>query len=905
VQRFVVLLEPAADGAIARAALAGIVPVHLKVVYEWHKFAHIADDESTHLVSDCVGYPILWKDAAGNEDENGNRWALIEIGGPGVSLGIWKNAGAATVAAHEQIRVTGCEGDGNCLTGRQPDSAHGRQYETNGSMPVPAGKHGVYQKAAVIHVAYAGDAPSAGDRLGPKPGQGTVVAVDPVFVTCDALGVADQTNKVVQARVHAAQGERCVVLRMKSAEAVVLPPDPIRENWTFQVSDPVELWRAENAPQYEPPDEVLNTIGSSLDAGDPVVVLGVYALVGDEYQYLWYAVGTTNTSAVRTVVLTRDYYGGGGINCVWGHFEDDPDQVEHPFTPLGYIDNPSHGILGFAPAGARAVVIVSLWRPFLLLGVEQGLPEDSPGIVIGGEFQTLLEGVVYGSAIERDGTGMVTPYWLNANGEFVQAGTLPIMGVRNFVRRVEAGERVQIHLNPARGRWAVIAASDAKDEKVKVDADDPQAGYLDEKLVTEDPWIGKETVAPAEEPHAIKLRHTGPSTVYCTDDLLGTVEIVTDPYGNKTLRIPSKPIQHDARGHFTGMAGPVNHDVPLGFIDEKVRSHAGDPQPGFLDAKITGRAPWIAVGVVNDTIEIRHEGPAATVYVTETAPSLLLSGSVLSLTRPASQFDKKGHRNGQSVGDPSQVDLAGLVGSDEKVKAYAGDPTPGFLDAKLEGDLIWTDTETDLANNKVKVKHIAGGAPVAALSTPTLRLEDGTLTLHAKPVQLDACKHVAGEGSEETSQVELPTVDIKGDETWIEVQQDEGEATVSHIGPAATASGWNPLASFMVTAEEIPKLSILPHTLFFDACGHKSGDGYDAPYQIALVEAVRIKAIRFLDGNLQVQRCSCWVLKEEEPTEWTTEISGGTLEVVTSVACVDGDIVGTTAKIKGLFEVVE
>ncbi len=537
VRRFVVLLEPVANGAIARAAIAGIVPVRLKVVYDWHQFAHIADGDSTHLVSDCVGFPVLWKDSAGNEDENGNHWALVKIGGPGVSLGVWKNTGAATVAAHEQFRVTGCEVDGNCLTGRQPDSAHGRQYETNGSTPVPAGKHGVYQKAAVIHVAYAGDSPSTGDRLGPKPGQGTVVKDDPAFVTCDALGVADETNKIVQARVHAAQGERCVVLRMKSAEAVVLPPDPIRENWTFQVSDPVELWRAENAPNYEPPDEVLNTIGSSLDAGDPVVVLGVYALVGDEYQYLWYAVGTTNTSAVRTVVLTRDYFGGGGINCVWGHFEDDPDQVEHPFTPLGYIDNPSHGILGFAPAGARAVVIVSLWRPFLLLGVEQGLPEDSPGIVIGGEFQTLLEGVVYGSAIERDGTGMVTPYWLDADGEFVQAGTLPIMSVRNFIRRVEAGERVQIHLNPARGYWAIVAAGDAKDEKVKADADDPQAGYLDEKLVTEDPWIGKETIAPEGEPHALKLRHTGPSTVYCTDDLLGTVEIITDPPDNYNLQL--------------------------------------------------------------------------------------------------------------------------------------------------------------------------------------------------------------------------------------------------------------------------------------------------------------------------------------------------------------------------------
>ena len=198
VRRFVVLLEPVADGAIARAALAGIVPVRLKVVSEWHQFAHIVDDDSTRLVSDCVGYPILWKDDPQNEDENGNRWALVKIGGPGIGMGVWKNAGAATVGPHEHFRVTGVDPNTPAaLTGIRPSDRFGPDYAVNGSQPVASDEYGVCQRSEQVFVAHGATSPEPGDHLGPVPGSGAVVRNYPP--TCRCLGAVDAEHGIVLA----------------------------------------------------------------------------------------------------------------------------------------------------------------------------------------------------------------------------------------------------------------------------------------------------------------------------------------------------------------------------------------------------------------------------------------------------------------------------------------------------------------------------------------------------------------------------------------------------------------------------------------------------------------------------------------------------------------------------------
>lgn len=198
VRQFVVLLEPAAEGALARACLAGIVSVRLKVVYQWHQFAHIADDEPTRLVSDCVGFPVLWKDDEENEDENGNRWALVKIGGPGIGMGVWKNAGAATVGPHEHFCITGVDSNNpTALLGTRPSDRFGPDYAVNGSQPVASGEYGIYQRSDHVYVAHGAASPEPGDHLGPMPGSGAVVRNYPP--TCRCLGTVDAEYGIVLA----------------------------------------------------------------------------------------------------------------------------------------------------------------------------------------------------------------------------------------------------------------------------------------------------------------------------------------------------------------------------------------------------------------------------------------------------------------------------------------------------------------------------------------------------------------------------------------------------------------------------------------------------------------------------------------------------------------------------------
>jgi hypothetical protein len=88
-QRFGVALEAnkSGSGIMVRVLKSGMVPVRLKVVSEYHKYARIDDGATDHLISDCVGYPIEWLDEAENEITTGIRWALVTIGGAANLLG--------------------------------------------------------------------------------------------------------------------------------------------------------------------------------------------------------------------------------------------------------------------------------------------------------------------------------------------------------------------------------------------------------------------------------------------------------------------------------------------------------------------------------------------------------------------------------------------------------------------------------------------------------------------------------------------------------------------------------------------------------------------------------------------------------------------------------------------------
>jgi hypothetical protein len=97
--RFVVLLEPARDGAIVRGVLGGVVQVKVSMVESGQKWADVLDGDATQLESGNVGTAqILYV-----ESGTGTKWALVRLGVlPGVVV----------------VKVTGSESGGGKYTGR-------------------------------------------------------------------------------------------------------------------------------------------------------------------------------------------------------------------------------------------------------------------------------------------------------------------------------------------------------------------------------------------------------------------------------------------------------------------------------------------------------------------------------------------------------------------------------------------------------------------------------------------------------------------------------------------------------------------------------------------------------------------------------------------------------------------
>ncbi len=76
VGKFAILLEPAADGRLARAFVAGVVQVRVDVVDPAHQYADIDVGETAHLITaDAGAARILWREGG----EAGVEWAIVRF----------------------------------------------------------------------------------------------------------------------------------------------------------------------------------------------------------------------------------------------------------------------------------------------------------------------------------------------------------------------------------------------------------------------------------------------------------------------------------------------------------------------------------------------------------------------------------------------------------------------------------------------------------------------------------------------------------------------------------------------------------------------------------------------------------------------------------------------------------
>jgi hypothetical protein len=72
--RFVVLLEPIADGGLGKAVVSGVVQVHIDVSNADHQFADVTNADATKLTSGHTGAEILWK-----ETGTGTVWGIVHV----------------------------------------------------------------------------------------------------------------------------------------------------------------------------------------------------------------------------------------------------------------------------------------------------------------------------------------------------------------------------------------------------------------------------------------------------------------------------------------------------------------------------------------------------------------------------------------------------------------------------------------------------------------------------------------------------------------------------------------------------------------------------------------------------------------------------------------------------------
>jgi hypothetical protein len=73
VDQFVVMLEPVAAGAIARAAISGCFPCRVRIMDTSHKFANIRNADTTQLQSaSCGVLQLVWKEGG----VGSRKWAL-------------------------------------------------------------------------------------------------------------------------------------------------------------------------------------------------------------------------------------------------------------------------------------------------------------------------------------------------------------------------------------------------------------------------------------------------------------------------------------------------------------------------------------------------------------------------------------------------------------------------------------------------------------------------------------------------------------------------------------------------------------------------------------------------------------------------------------------------------------
>jgi len=125
--KFIILLEPAKDGAIVRGLVQGVAPVKLNVLREDHAFADVVDDGRLSSAPEGAAQ-ILWKEDGTGED----KWALVRMAEAPPQAPFWAKITADGGGAFEWVEIEWAgPGAWTEKSGGRSSDEYGPAYEVN------------------------------------------------------------------------------------------------------------------------------------------------------------------------------------------------------------------------------------------------------------------------------------------------------------------------------------------------------------------------------------------------------------------------------------------------------------------------------------------------------------------------------------------------------------------------------------------------------------------------------------------------------------------------------------------------------------------------------------------------------------------------------------------------------
>jgi len=261
---------------------------------------------------------------------------------------------------------------------------------------------------------------------------------------------------------------------------------------------------------------------------------------------------------------------------------------------------------------------------------------------------------------------------------------------------------------------------------VKTNDTDTTAGYLDDEIVVDpggEHWLTKSITPGGNADNKLLLEHkdwgenstaTHPTAVFFAPGLTGNGVSTSQsaPTGDDPwLAFKVFEEQYDDKGHsrLVDKGHHTYYSLPPS-ADEKVKASAGDPEAGYLDAKISSGNGWINVFGGGATVSISHDDMGS---IADSNGFLMANlggggeGAVVSSQPPVNtpyveldnyyaEWDAKGH--GRVVDHGSKKYVGFVV---DQVRANSSDPSMGYLSSKL------TATPDDASPNPMELSVTA------------------------------------------------------------------------------------------------------------------------------------------------------------------------------------------------------